>query len=308
MEPEIEPSSPSRISLWPLALLGTLLFALLPSKRNQPSKSVHPQDSTHSKNTYAQKQTVTTANIEPTPENSKHPYRGKDHTPLWKKLLEGSAVTIAFGLLVVNICQMRSTEKAAQAAQDALRNSVEQFRADERAWVEIEPIKPVLRLKGDSRFPTAFTCSIYPKNVGKTVATDIVVKAETLGRSEQFNASEMASAQDRYLLDKYTQKDQHGNVGPATVPQSPVPRVIAPNSTANAPFILICPAIKTYPTGGSEYEFVVGRIDYCDAFNVHHWKKFCFYVTNDQGDVWNCSEGNLEDVNSELEPTEKCQR
>jgi hypothetical protein len=151
--------------------------------------------------------------------------------------------------------------------------------------------------------PTAFSCSIYPKNVGKTVATNIVVKAVALGRSVEMNASEMQATQDKFLLDRFREQGSGKNL---LIPANPVPKVLAPNTTANAPFIVECQAVKNFPSGGTWYTFVVGRIDYCDQFNVRHWRKFCFFVANSRGDVWNCKEGNDEDRNPETEPTEKC--
>src|ERR1035437_922051 len=63
-------------------------------------------------------------------------------------------------------------------ARKATQQNTESFRIDERAWVEIEPIKPILLMPSDTPNAGAlFTCDIYPKNFGKTVATDILVRA-----------------------------------------------------------------------------------------------------------------------------------
>jgi hypothetical protein len=48
----------------------------------------------------------------------------------------------------------------------------------------------------------------------------------------------------------------------------------------------------------------VGRIDYTDAFNVLHWKTFCYYVSDEKGNLVHCEAGNDEDKNPEA-PTEK---
>jgi hypothetical protein len=196
-----------------------------------------------------------------------------------------------------------AAQRSADIAKQTLQDSIESFRIDERAWVELEPIKPTLLAPANTNQPTFFSCSIYPKNVGKTVATNVVVKAVSLGRGGEFNPSEMRMTQDKFLLDKFKESGTSKHV---LVPANPVPKVLAPNTTANAPFIVDCQAIKTFPTGGSWYTFVVGRIDYCDQFNVRHWRKFCFFVASSRGDVWNCKEGNDEDSNPEIEPTEKC--
>lgn len=193
--------------------------------------------------------------------------------------------------------------KQNRIASDALRRSTESFRLDERAWVEIEPITASPISPPDKNFPAGFSCNIYPKNVGKTVATSISVRAASTLKTTEFSADEMQSLHG--VLP--TAKNYTVNIGPEKVtesvddrfPRGPMPKVLAPNTSSNAPFRISCQATKDYPSGGHEYTFVVGRIDYCDAFNVRHWKTFCFYVANPKGDVWNCQEGNDEDRNSE---------
>jgi hypothetical protein len=130
VDPETKPS------LWPLALLLGLLvsaLSLFTSKRNQSGKSVHPQDSTGNKDGEAKKPAALTANIVPTPPNSGNADGGKHNTPLWEKL----AVVAAFGLLLVNICQMRSTQKAAIAAETANVNAQKALTISEQAHVTI---------------------------------------------------------------------------------------------------------------------------------------------------------------------------
>ena len=112
MEPGKAPASPPRISLWPLALLGTLLFAWSSSKGNQRREPVHPQDSTSSKDDDTRSQPALIANVVPSKPNTESADGGKKRTPLWEKL----AVLVALGLLIVNIFQMRATQDAANTA------------------------------------------------------------------------------------------------------------------------------------------------------------------------------------------------
>jgi hypothetical protein len=200
------------------------------------------------------------------------------------------------------------------------KSSIESFRMDERAWVEIEPIKPVSISPPDHKFSAGFSCSIYPKNVGKTVARRILVRAAETLRTAEFSRSEVENVQWNTLrATKVTleitpnpaQVDQTQEIGghvEGIVPANPVPEVLSPNTIASAPFSVSCQATKDYPSGGHAYSFIVGRIDYCDTFNVRHWKTFCFYVANARGDVWNCRQGNDEDSNPETDPTEKCSK
>lgn len=193
-----------------------------------------------------------------------------------------------------------------------IRNSVESFRMDERAWVELEPIVATPISPPDKEFPAGFSCGIYPKNVGRTVATNISVKAVPALRTGEFSPKEMQSLQDMLQ----TAKNYTVNIGPDKTTQSvtdrfpsnPVPKVLSPNTISNAPFRISCQATKDYTGGSHAYTFVVGRIDYCDAFSIRHWKTSCFYVANARGDVWNCQEGNDEDRYTEDPmPQSKCE-
>lgn len=184
--------------------------------------------------------------------------------------------------------------------------TAESFRVDERAWVEIEPIKPTFLSPADAKFSAAFICNIYPKNVGKTVARDIVVKAQDIIAMEDFgsNAEVMRNTQDKMLLGQFKEM---GTNKPVVVPSNPIPKVLAPNTVSPVPFRLTCQSPQTFPSGHQTISYMVGRIDYCDQFEVRHWLKFCFYVVNARGEVWACQEGNDEDRNPEtLTPETTC--
>jgi hypothetical protein len=181
-----------------------------------------------------------------------------------------------------------AANKSADAAVKGFTQSIDSFRMDERAWVEIEPIKPVL-LDNTPPFGATFTCNIFPKNVGKTAATDIVVRATDMFGSEEFGSlpTAMSSAQDKMMFDKS-----------AKYWAKTVPKVLAPGTTSAAPFRLTCQA--PHVEGGHQWpHYLVGRIDYSDQFRVKHWIKFCYFVVNARGEIWNCQEGNDEDRNPE---------
>ena len=122
-------------SMWPLAFLGVVVSALslFASRRYQPGKSIHPQDSPDNKNTDAHRQTAPTTNVVTTPPDSAKTNGSKHDTPLWEKF----AVGIAFALLIVNICQMRSTEKAATAAVTANTNAQNALAIAEQAYITV---------------------------------------------------------------------------------------------------------------------------------------------------------------------------
>jgi hypothetical protein len=182
-----------------------------------------------------------------------------------------------------------AAKHAANTASAALKASIDSFRTDERAWVEIEPIKPLLLTHSESDIGDIFTCNIYLHNLGKTVATNISVRAEgpmsTNGWDE--NAQVVTGSQDRI---------------PKVIPSSRVQRVLAPNEIAAAPFRLTCPAPQTFKSGGQLIHYLIGRIDYVDQFRIAHWKRFCYFVVNNRGEIWNCQQGNQEDNNPETPP------
>lgn len=176
-------------------------------------------------------------------------------------------------------------------------NTLQAFRTDERAWVWIEPIRPVLIVPRSGKFGNGFRYEIYPKNIGKTVARNVVVKAESSQSSIELNthADWITNIQDKYLLDQYKES---GTDKVIVVPANPVPKVLAPNATATVPFTLTGSEPQIFPK--SEWvSYLIGRIDYIDEFGVPHWVKFCYFVAKPNGDLWNCQEGNDADRNPE---------
>jgi hypothetical protein len=175
-------------------------------------------------------------------------------------------------------------------ARKQTQRSTDSFRIDERAWIGIEPIKPILLMPNMTPDTgAAFTCDIYPKNFGKTAATDILVRATDVISTDGWdeNAQVVSKSQDKI---------------PIEIPSSRVPRVLAPSETAAAPFRLTCQAPQTFKSGHQMIHYLIGRIDYIDQFRIAHWKKFCYFVVNNRGEIWNCQEGNDEDRNPETPP------
>jgi hypothetical protein len=150
----------------------------------------------------------------------------------------------------------------------------------------------------DEKFPSLFVCEIFLKNLGKTAARDVSVKAKETSGPEGYGdrADILANFQDKFLLNQFKVS---GTDNPVIVPKNPVPKVLAPNSASPVPFRLTCAAPKVYPGGLQWMNYMIGRVDYCDQFKVKHWLKFCFYVVNARGEVWACQAGNDEDRNTE---------
>lgn len=88
----------------------------------------------------------------------------------------------------------------------------------------------------------------------------------------------------------------------STIPiDNPVPKVLGPNTISAVPVILYGQEPQRFPKG-DWVSYLIGRIDYTDEFGVPHWLKFCYFVVNAKGDLWNCKEGNEEDRNPENPP------
>lgn len=257
MEPEIESSSPPRISLWLLGLLGTSL-ALLSLRRspaqsgNDATESVHPQKTPADK--CKQVNSAVLANVPPTPPKYHPPYRSKDDTPGWKKRVEiivaGSTAGLLFinvGLLLINISLNKSTKKAAKVADNTLHFYKEQMRLDQRAWLQIEPGAPIIKSEGPDASAHAV---VYIKNTGKTPATYLEgwTKVQLL----------------RIVVSGEKPDFIHRNADtPISVP------LLSSNTSSKA-------IVWAGPPRDRSLDVVIsGQINYCDVFREQHQITFC---------------------------------
>jgi len=188
--------------------------------------------------------------------------------------------------------------KQSNIASTALRQSTESFRIDERAWIEIEPIQGTLFYPRTEKIGAAFQYPIYIRNVGKTVARDIQLRGSRQGSQSSITMGDSMEAlnfeQEKLLL---------GKVPTATdIPiNNPEPKVLAPNTSSAVPVVFNGQEPQIFPKV-EWVSYLIGRIDYTDAFGIKHWMKFCFFVANSRGELWNCREGNDQDHNPEFPP------
>ena len=205
---------------------------------------------------------------------------------IWPAVLTGCLVVTSVVAIYISIAALDAAKKSADVAAAALETSSESFRIDERAWVEIEPIKPVLFTKADGTFGASFRYKIYPKNVGKTVARDIVMQAHRVSSGHDMgdNANAIHFEQERLLRKE-------------PIDTNRMAKVLAPNTVSAVPFVLD----GQEPQNGW-YSVLIGRIDYVDAFSIKHWMTFCYIVINSRGELMSCKEGNDEDRNPETLP------
>jgi hypothetical protein len=181
-----------------------------------------------------------------------------------------------------------AVDKLAQQAGDAETF----FRTDERAWVEIGKIDTRV-LPPNPPFRTIFKFGIYPKNYGKTVATDVRIHIDNVDTWGSFNDSKRGI---RMFQDQLFHES--GSAKRHRTPDKPGPQTIAPGELSIVP---VYSAGQEPRRDGDNftYTFILGRIDYIDAFRVQHWMRFCFMVTNASGELAHCQYGNDEDANPE---------
>jgi hypothetical protein len=191
----------------------------------------------------------------------------------------------------------RAASSAADAAQKTLRQSIAAFRIDERAWVEIGRID-MTAYPAHPPFGISFKYAFFLQNFGKTIAksvriqfVDLVPQGDSLGN-------------DQKAINMFQSKTyrQNGTKQIGTFPEEPGPQTLSPGGISPVPVFDDGQAPKQWPTGGVDFSFILGRIDYIDAFGVPHWKKFCYMVTNSRGELAHCNYGNDEDDNPEPVP------
>lgn len=121
MEPKKEASLPARNSLSLTVLLGILIsfvgaLSFWTLKANPPSQPVDPEDSPSDKNENSPADTAFITQVRPAPAQYDSDNRSHDHVPLLRNVIRYTTLLTGFGLLIVNIYQMRATQKAANAA------------------------------------------------------------------------------------------------------------------------------------------------------------------------------------------------
>ena len=189
-----------------------------------------------------------------------------------------------------------AAKSAADAAAKALRQSTQQFRIDERPWIEIEFGKPTPRLPTHDGFSAMYTYSFSLKNTGKTTALEIQSRiprgAMMAALSFGDDASQIASEQGMLLKEGvFASASETDKI---VLLSKRLPNVLGPGATAIGPLELY-----GQEPGDGMYRFLTGRIDYSDAFEVKHWTKFCVFVGTG-GILQYCRDGNEKGVYSRI--------
>ncbi|MGA3095897.1 MAG: hypothetical protein ABSF25_05540 [Bryobacteraceae bacterium] len=189
-----------------------------------------------------------------------------------------------------------AAKSAADTAADALRQSIQQFRLDQRPWIEIQIGEPVLRVAEDNTFPASYKYTFGIKNTGKTTAFDIQCRVPRQG----FGASKFFG--DNPKIDLNKGPDPFSGVSEAdriVLLSERMPQVLGPSTASLTNLELFGQAPKN-----GLFNYLTGRIDYTDAFAEKHWTTFCFFVELG-GTLRYCRIGNEKDRNYETLPNMK---
>jgi len=250
--------------------------------RHEPAESIRPQDTPGEKREAAPRMPAIVAEVDPSPTNPTKPdQEGKPPSWTFKDWLEVIAVLTAIGLLIVNICQSRSNEKAAVATQKSVEHADRNFRIDERAWIELEHIE-TQRLQAPPSWHGGglLVLRVSLKNYGKTSGRNLVIKTNTRGIVEgKATESNIKEFLEHLLPER-------------------APSVLAPGiSTDTVKFGgLVQLPHKSF--GLLQTTDYVGRIEYDDVFGLHHWSTFCYELLA-SGQFLPCEYGNDEDQDVE---------
>jgi hypothetical protein len=161
------------------------------------------------------------------------------------------------------------------------------FKPDERAWVEIGSIDKDITAP-DPLLGAHFKYGIYPRNVGKSVAHDVLIMVLEASDNPAFKSNQRAikTRQDRLFFEPGTNK-RSGD--------KPEAESLAPAEQSALPVYAGAAEPKRLSNGFVVYSYILGRIDYIDVFGTPHWTHFCFFVLNEKGELSPCEYGNDKD-------------
>jgi hypothetical protein len=296
LKPERESSSHPQSSGEPPGLLQILasvfsgvLFGLFLSKLiippQQPINSISPHAEDRNQNDSKELLTPLANQGPPVPQDDHRAHKCCQCKILWwKALLDVGMFVVTAGAFLAAVVYARITYHMQQ-------DNLHAFRIDERAWVGIDPFKPILKVPETDKNSALFTYELYPRNTGKTAAREVEIRALRDSPVSSVSSGDdhpgMDRMQDGLLLNKFKNS--------ADIPfLRSAPHTLAPGQVA--PFPLIVSGQSPRHGFGS---FLVGRIDYADEFGIKHWVKFCFFVSNYRGELEYCKYGNDQDNNPE---------
>ncbi len=197
------------------------------------------------------------------------------------------------GIAARQLCTMN---QAAETSRRELLNTINSFREDERAWVEIGNIRQAPQ-RMIPKVGLIFRYELTLRNVGKTVARD--VRLTVLVPQGSYAGITSKSAIAAYL----EPKPPKGMELSRWKPEIPGAQSLAPAADAPVPAIVFAAEPHGKPAeGGPINSELLGEVTYLDAFGANHWMHFC-YLVFEGGKLFNCPYGNEEDKNPEPKAT-----
>ena len=157
---------------------------------------------------------------------------------------------------------------------------VQNSRSKDRAWLVIEPVKPIPRTKSDGTIGASFDYELYIKNVGEKEARNIAIRANRVSSGlDMGDKEDQIQRAQNLLLREYIGDNNR------------IAKTLAPNAVSTVPFRLSGQEPQLFQEGGL-YSFLIGRIEYQGTNSEQHWMTFCYVISSSRGDLLNCKEGN----------------
>ncbi len=227
------------------------------------------------------------SNLPPSPTKNDDTNTRKDDTPKWKKFLEGAAVLIALGILIVNTFQSCANKKAADAATSAAETAYRGLVVTERAWLQITTDDNGIRNFNELQ-PLESSKSIRVTNVGKTAARNIRVcggiQIVPSNKSPDFTNADVCES-PKYLPagTSYCFSDTTGVLFP-NAPPIVNDNCMAPHGTTMSHTQYV--ALQE----GRAYIAIYALVAYDDIFGVKHWTRTCGFQAMVNGATYHASQ------------------
>jgi hypothetical protein len=176
-----------------------------------------------------------------------------------------------------NVASEKALAASEQARKDAVTaaekeriDSQGNIRLDERAWLQVSVEKAGNDfVAGTQSNPVAFRYFLRVHNYGKTAAQNIEYKVGPSPRgSISLNESKRFVDMSQNIL--------RGKVPTAKdIPvNQPGPRTLVPNSNVPVPITISGQPPQIF-SSDQWVSYIIGRVDYKDAFGGPHWYTFC---------------------------------
>jgi hypothetical protein len=169
--------------------------------------------------------------------------------------------------------------------------NIDQFRIDNRAWVvgDVVNCQPIHDMDGRTHNNYAI-CSLTLRNVGRTLAKDVVVRLYPMTTTE--SAEDPSEAEIRWVMARLKTKGKFDPDRYEQLANLPLPTSLAPGASTTIParFVGTVP-----PPDGvqASREILFGRLEYRDIFEGSHWDGLC-YVFQVDGSLRFCLRGNTQ--------------